>query len=240
MRKLRQSELLIADWSPVLLKMELDAYLWRDEPHLQPQKSSGSIWSRYCYLSRLYDQHVLIAAIQAGLQHQERPFAYADRMDESGRYHGLTLGAPATIYFNEESLLVRPAIAQAQFAADEAAKAARTPTGPTIPITVTPSPGHAVKETGLTLDPPVDPPTVAALMRRYYGSVNVDPKRVNKELGLIVEEIIERLTSLPGAEVELTLEIKARRPAGFEESTVRTVTENSRTLKFRDASFEPE
>ena len=54
----------------------------------------------------------------------------------------------------------------------------------------------------------------------------------------LVEEVIERLTSQLGCEVEITLEISARRPEGFDESTVRTISENSRTLKFEGYGFE--
>jgi len=73
---------------------------------------------------------------------------------------------------------------------------------------------------------------------RYYGRVDIDPQRVHKDMGLIVEEVVERLTSQIGCEVEITVEINANREAGFDESTIRTVSENSRTLKFEDYAFE--
>ena len=66
----------------------------------------------------------------------------------------------------------------------------------------------------------------------------LDPQRANKDMALIVDEIIQRLTSLTGTEVEITLEISAHRRAGFDESTVRTIGENSRTLKFKNHGFE--
>ena len=66
----------------------------------------------------------------------------------------------------------------------------------------------------------------------------VDPQRVNKDLPLIVEEVIQRLTSLTGYTVRITLEIDAIRPEGFDEGTVRTISENSRTLKFNGYQFE--
>ena len=62
--------------------------------------------------------------------------------------------------------------------------------------------------------------------------------RMQPEMGLIVEEVIQRLTSQVGCEVEITIEIKARKADGFEEATVRTVSENSRTLKFERYGFE--
>ena len=66
----------------------------------------------------------------------------------------------------------------------------------------------------------------------------LDPQRVNREMGLIVEEVIERLTSIVGCEVDISVEINARLPDGFDEATIRTVSENSRTLKFEHYGFE--
>ena len=82
--------------------------------------------------------------------------------------------------------------------------------------------------------PPPPPPKTT----RYYGRVTVDPQRVNKEIGIIVEEVIERLTAQVGCEVEISLEVTAKLPAGFDDTTVRTISENSRTLKFDHYSFE--
>jgi hypothetical protein len=40
-----------------------------------------------------------------------------------------------------------------------------------------------------------------------------------------------------GTEVEVSLEIRARRAEGFDEQTVRTISENSRTLSFDQHEF---
>jgi len=53
-----------------------------------------------------------------------------------------------------------------------------------------------------------------------------------------VEEVIERLTAQLGCEVEITLEIGARLPEGFDEATIRTINENSRTLRFDNFDFD--
>jgi len=52
--------------------------------------------------------------------------------------------------------------------------------------------------------------------------------------------IARPLTSQLGAEVEVTMEIQARVPGGIPEKTVRDVSENCRTLKFRTFEFEKE
>ena len=61
---------------------------------------------------------------------------------------------------------------------------------------------------------------------------------MHKDMGVIVEEVVQRLTSQVDCEVEVTVEIQAERPEGFDEGTVRTISENSRTLKFDHYGFE--
>jgi hypothetical protein len=52
--------------------------------------------------------------------------------------------------------------------------------------------------------------------------------------------VIAYLAGLVGSNVRVTLEIESELPAGFPEHVVRTVTENSRTLKFTSQGFESE
>ena len=51
-------------------------------------------------------------------------------------------------------------------------------------------------------------------------------------MDLLVGEVIQRLTRQVGCEVKITVETEARKPNDFEESMIRTVRENSRTLEF--------
>ena len=55
---------------------------------------------------------------------------------------------------------------------------------------------------------------------------------MGRDAGRAADEVISHLTALVGSEVTITLEIEAQVPNGIPENTVRTVTENSRTLKF--------
>src|SRR5262249_23328874 len=55
-----------------------------------------------------------------------------------------------------------------------------------------------------------------------------------------VFRVIAHLASLVGASVKVTLEIEADVPSGAPDHVVRTVTENSRTLKFSSYGFEQE
>lgn len=86
---------------------------------------------------------------------------------------------------------------------------------------------------------PVPPPEPPAL-RTFYGSVDADPARVGTDAGRIAEEVIQHLSTLRGAKVSVTLEIKASVPDGIPDGLRRTVAENSRTLKFKSSGFEDE
>ena len=78
--------------------------------------------------------------------------------------------------------------------------------------------------------------------QRYYivNSITLDATRTGRDAGKIAEEVIAHLSGLPGAKVTVTLEIEAEIPGGAPDHVVRTVTENSRTLKFSSQGFEKE
>lgn len=221
-RKLRQNDHLIYRWSPDNLRIELERYLWGDGPHL----SIKQLWdylARYCYLPRLYDEKVLIEAIREGVSRDvDPPFGYATMVND-GAYNGLAFGRSATIYMDDQSVLVKPDVAQKQI---EQTQPDTTPESRAEPAT------DSGQERSQLAEP--EPRRVT----RYHGTVTLDPQRANREMGTIVEEIVQRLTALTGTEVEITVEISARRNEGFDDATMRTISENSRTLKFKNHGFE--
>ena len=73
---------------------------------------------------------------------------------------------------------------------------------------------------------------------RFHGSVILDATRVGRDAGRVADEVIAHLAGLVGSEVKVTLEIEAEIPSGAPDQVVRTVTENSRTLKFKTHGFE--
>ena len=78
------------------------------------------------------------------------------------------------------------------------------------------------------------------MLRTFYGSVELDAAHVGRDAGRIAEEVIQHLSTLRGAKVSVTLEIKAQVPEGIPDGVRRTVAENSRTLKFKSSGFEDE
>ena len=83
------------------------------------------------------------------------------------------------------------------------------------------------------------PPTSPSIgPRRFHGSVALDATRVGRDASRIGDEVIAHLAGIVGAKVTVTLEIEAELPSGAPANVVRTVTENSRTLKFTSHGFE--
>ena len=78
----------------------------------------------------------------------------------------------------------------------------------------------------------------ATVRRRFHGTVALDPARTGRDASRIADEVIAHLAGQVGAKVTVTLEIEATMPDGVSDQVVRTVTENSHTLKFTSHGFE--
>ena len=240
--KVRNDQQLIAKWSPVLLKMELDNWLWKDESHISLKR----VWeclATYLYLSRLCDSEVLLDTVREGIKTQA--FGYANSVDDTGRYNGLQFGSiGGSIYLEEPSVLVKSDVASKQLEADAAQQAEAEPPQP-------PQPDFDGKEGEQSYDASEDQtegagtgtapaPTQAAKFKRFYGTVNLDPIRAGRDAQQVIAEIVQHLTGLPGATVEVTMEIQAKVSDGVPENVVHIVTENCQTLRFTSQGFEEE
>jgi len=239
-KKLRNDDLLRTAMVGTLLRMELDRIpLWRGN-HV-PIKQLAEDFARYVYLPRLKESAVLVAAIRDGLGlllWQQDSFAYADSFDEAaGRYRGLRRGQQVVAGTDSAGLLVRSEVAQRQLEAEARPK----PGGEGEPgdaATGTRGAGPGGQEQPSSQGKPT--PTVAPKPKRFHGTVSLNPVRVGLDASRIADEVIAHLTALPNAVVKVTLEVEADVPSGTPDNVVRTVTENSRTLKFTSQGFETE
>ena len=80
--------------------------------------------------------------------------------------------------------------------------------------------------------------TQAPQNKHFYMSAKLDNVRINKDVNNYVQEIIQHLNAVDGATVELKLEVEVIAPNGIPSGTVRTVSENCRTLKVTDFGFD--
>jgi predicted AAA+ superfamily ATPase len=229
-RKLRNEEGLVVEYAGTRLRLDLDRVpLWRGD-HVSTQQ----LWSDYTqflYLPRLRDRTVLIRAIEAGaadMGWERDTFAYAQGFDEDKRrYLGLVAGSGATVLIDGTSVVVESEAARKQLDS-EAAEAGEKPA-------VTREGGE---ETGarevVELEPMSTSPT------RFYGAVELDPMRLSRDASQVADEVVKHLAGLVDADVQVRIEISATREQGFPDDVVRTVTENSRTMKFDQHGFEQE
>jgi len=86
----------------------------------------------------------------------------------------------------------------------------------------------------------VKPEKKGPQFHRFHGSITINARMMAGDAGKIMEEVVKHLTTLYGANVQVTLEIQATIPGGVPDTTVRTVTENCRTLRFEGFGFEEE
>ena len=240
--KVRNDQQLIAKWSPVLLKIELDNWLWKDESHISLKR----VWeclATYLYLSRLCNSEVLLDTVREGIKTQA--FGYANSVDDTGRYNGLQFGSiGGSIYLEEPSVLVKSDVASKQLEADAAQQTEAEPPQPPQPDfdgKEGESPyGTSGGQTAGAGTGTAPAPTQAAKFKRFYGTVNLDPIRAGRDAQQVIAEIVQHLTGLPGADVEVTMEIQAKVSDGVPEDIVRIVTENCQTLRFTSQGFEEE
>ena len=242
-KKLRSDELYLTSFASTRLKMELDRVpLWRGD-HVAVRQLVED-FARYLYLPRLKESTVLLHAISDGtnlLTWAQDSFGFADSFDEAaGRYKGLRGGQMvALVDAHAPGLVVKPDVASRQMDAERAVPVpgASPGTWPGEGSEAGPSSSGGI-EPGLTGRGAAQPAQVKP--KRFHGTAVLDTTGVGREASRIAEEVIAHLSGLVGAKVTVTIEVEAEIPDGAPDQVVRTVTENSRTLKFTSHGFERE
>jgi predicted AAA+ superfamily ATPase len=245
-KRLRSDELLVTALGSTILRKHLDDVpLWRGE-HVAVRQLVEDFAS-YLYLPRLAGPEVLARAMCDGvalLTWQTDTFAHAESYDEGvGRYPGLRGGQVVTLSADDVGLLVKPDLARRQMDAEaaDAAPASLLGGAPGGETSTGVLRGWEGATDAWTAGAGLDEALVAApRLRRFYGTAQLDPARVGRDASRIADEVLAHLTGQLGAEVSVALEIEVYLPDGASEQIVRTVTENSRTLKFVSHGFEEE
>lgn len=230
----RASKKLVSDqgiWpelGPDNLNRQLEKYIWNGKPHLH-LKDLWEYMNRYTYLPRVKNRAVLSKAVHAAVSGMlPGPFAYAERWDETkDSYVGLAISSAtsAQVVIDSESVIIKPDVAEQYRQKQTAAAPAE---GPAPAVT------HGPDTT--TQPAPGTPATAPAEQKptRFHGTVMISPERPARDIHQIVEAIIEQLTTLPGADVSIKLEIDAEVSSGLDRAKVRTLVENATTLGFID------
>jgi len=238
-KKMSQNEAVIPQWAPALLLMELDKLLWKENNDIQIKK----LWEflcTYCYLPRLTNMAVLENTIRTGVNSKEF-FAYASAFD-SNRYIDLKFNQSIDIV-EPSAFLVKVGIAKNQL--DEEAKQREMQANQTAGNSSSSDSGQISDITSLpssdaSSSTVLDIPTAetAPKNRYFYMTASLDNTRINRDVQRLMEEVINHLTTVDGAQTEIALDVKVIAPNGIPSTTVRTVSENCKTLKVQDFGFD--
>jgi predicted AAA+ superfamily ATPase len=220
--KLRPTEGIMPVLGGPRLRMAMDKYnLWTGDDHVAFPKLAD-FFARYVYLPRVVNRDVIAKAVANGVAEliTKDTFAIATGFDDAKkRYTGLKKGGVAGAVIDNATLVVHPDAAERQQPS--------LPPPPAPHDTTPPPPGGGPK-----------PPTPQRHPTAFIASARLDANRIGRDAGKIAEEVVQHLSTLAGAEVEVTLEIQVRVPGGVKDDVVRTVTENCNTLKFKIHGFE--
>ena len=240
-KKLESEEKLIAAYSGVRVKMDLDRFkLWSERGDLQV-RALWETYARYPYMPRLGSLKILLNAVSDGpasLVWKEETFAYAEAWDDQREtWAGVSAGSGAKA--NISGFVVKgeraplPGEARETPEAEEPGETEAAPEGEEDRAGAEQEPAPSGLDEQQTLVLPQKPkPT------RFYAQFSLAPVPLRgvKELSEILEHVISHL----GSDVELSLEINASQPAGYDDSTQRTVSENAKQLGANGAEFEPQ
>ena len=228
------NEWVIATWSPIHLRTKLKELYWKAD---KPAVKAADFWEdtlRYLYLPRLKDRGVIAQAIVKGAgTHDFFGTAYGEH---DGKFDGFKLG-DSNVQFDDTLLLIEP---------EAAARYALSITPPALPPGVTAKPINDAP-TVIPPTPGITPPGQlpglgtpggAPKSRSFHGNVSVNAATAKLRLVAIADEIIATLAADPNAEVSVTVEIQANFPSGAKDQTKRAVSENAKTLGFKNADWE--
>ena len=217
--KLRNEEHLITKFGGVNLRLVLDGLL-KEKWSADRAFGLKQLWSwfaQYPYLPRLRDISVLEGAIRDGsssLLWRSETFAYVAAQEAPGEYRGIVAGRIADTPVTSTSLIVDGSVLPDP-----------------LPGVESPKP------------PQPSPQAPVGRVRRFHGEIALsDARRPTPEFTKIVDEVIDRLAQQTDVRLRVTVEIEAEHRAedGFTDDTVRTISENVKTLRFKEFGWDKE
>ncbi|MBT6179725.1 MAG: ATP-binding protein, partial [Deltaproteobacteria bacterium] len=226
--------LVITTWSPIHLRDELKKLYWKAD---KPAFGGMAFWEdtlRYLYLPRLRNRNVLEQAIVKGAGSQD--FFGTAYGQKEGKFDGFKF-SDANVQLDDTLLLIEPGAAEAY----EKANPPIDQPGPTLPEPGALPPGPEYAPPGPVPpgpNPPGPGPAPTPPPHAFHGNVDINASTAKMRLVQVAEEIIAVLAADPDADVKITMEIQVGFPSGASDQTKRAVTENAKTLGFKNADWE--
>lgn len=250
-------ELRADSYAPALIRVDLDNSLYTvwNRGHISVEKL-WDLHTTYLYLPRLRSQTILfdgVASVLVDAMGGDFFWLAEGYDDEEGRYVGLVepvIDAHSGFSVAESTLLVRPEIARQQrqrederaARADDRSQEASEPSrSDGFETGAVPLPGrsgtsdrtvHTQRDGGSV-------PSRLVANGRFRMWHEFDPAGdLTAEITALAEEVLENLQLGDPDGLRVRLEVDADKTDGFDERTVRNVSENARTLGVDHAEFE--
>lgn len=245
---LRNESLLIVRRDAKLIRHDLDGSLraiWEHDGHI-PLGTLFGLYTTYPYLARLRDRSVLedgVLGVYDEMYWTQTGFAFADSWD-GDQYVGLVLPTDqeAPPQLTDGLLLVQPhrAEKQRQHEADLYGGRDDGETSHADRDTSTSGPGTDTGHGNARRDHDTDAASKPAKPRktRFFGTKVLSSDFYSRDFSQLTQEVIQHLAAADDAHVEVRVEITATAPNGFDDSKVRTVSENATVLKFEQSEFD--
>ncbi|HFT4573193.1 TPA: ATP-binding protein [Klebsiella pneumoniae] len=234
--RLIEEEWLIKAWSPVHLRNLLEKYYFTNGTH---QVSAVKVWQdacQYLYMPRLVNDQVLRGTIEEAVKSDDF-FAFAAGEREE-RYEGFAFGRSATVFLDENCLLISRESAL-QYV--DKLKAEQSPkSADAVPVSDNGSSADtgSVIDTSSTVIPGSGSGVSEPIKQQFYGSVRLDPLKAKIDFATLMDEVVQNFTSQLGVDVVISVEINARSEKGFDANLQRAIKENCNMLNFGNAEFE--
>ncbi|EPY4782704.1 ATP-binding protein, partial [Klebsiella pneumoniae] len=212
--RLIEEEWLIKAWSPVHLRNLLEKYYFTNGTH---QVSAVKVWQdacQYLYMPRLVNDQVLRGTIEEAVKSDDF-FAFAAGEREE-RYEGFAFGRSATVFLDENCLLISRESAL-QYV--DKLKAEQSPkSADAVPVSDNGSSADtgSVIDTSSTVIPGSGSGVSEPIKQQFYGSVRLDPLKAKIDFATLMDEVVQNFTSQLGVDVVISVEINARSEKGFD------------------------
>lgn len=243
-QRLGRDEVVYTQTSPVSLWLTFDKHLrsrWN-----RGYLSVGELWRyhlQYPYMPRLRDKRVLLDAIRSVMTDagwSERGFALADGYDETtGDFTGLRVpfeqmdAGP----IDDSTLLVVPRLAEEQ-AAREKEAARRVDEEARADAAGRPGAAGSTGALSQTRGRPATPVAPVVENVRFESNIDLRPRGdLRAQLIELVDEVLVHLQAAQPDGLEIRVDVAADKAEGFDQGTVRTVSENARQLGMSSSDF---
>lgn len=229
-------EFVITTWSPIHLKSVLQKHYFINGVREISIQKVWNDFNRFFQMPRLLDEKVFLDTVSSGVLAGDF-FGYAIGK-ENDKYLGMEYASiQHPIMIDEQALLIENEKAVEW-------KAAHEPKRPQIPEISDPSsknPDHIAEKSddGDNGNTPSSEQSDTAF-KRFYGNVCLHPTSAALTFSDIVKEVIQHFAINPNVRVTIRVDIEAESTLPFDSALIRTVKENTNTLKFEESEFESE